>query len=106
MKTKYPPTPELDRMLDVRDKSQIIGEFIEWLTEQSIQLCKPHEHSDECYEDSGHISCDMIRGELWPVHIATEKLLAQYFEIDLAKCEEERRAILDSLRHTRSSVLP
>ena len=33
-------TPELDRMSDVRDHSQAIGEFLEWLRDQGVQMVR------------------------------------------------------------------
>ena len=32
--------PTLERVLAVRDQSQAIGEFLEWLREQGISLCE------------------------------------------------------------------
>lgn len=33
-----------------------------------------------------------------PLHYSTERLLAEFFEIDLDKVEQERRALLDAMR--------
>lgn len=76
----YPPTPELDKMLAVNDKSQVIGEFLDWLrNDRDIIFAKYH------------------KDELYPEYSSIEKLLAEFFGIDLKKIEEERRAILKSL---------
>jgi hypothetical protein len=45
--------------------------------------------------------------EVWsshyePVHERTEKLLAQFFEIDLNKVEEERRALIEYVRQKQT----
>ena len=42
--------------------------------------------------------CEENRDEFYPVRIPIERLLAEYFEIDLDKVEAERRAILGGLR--------
>lgn len=93
-----PPTPELDRMLAVKDKSQAIGEFIDWLYDQDIQLGQPHSHAN-CERDTwGGWACGLSKDEFEGHNEPIEKLLARYFEIDLVKVESERRAILDALR--------
>lgn len=81
MKTKtYPPTPELDKMKALTEKSQAIGEFIDlFLAEKGMILC----HETEV----GFLPCS----------VSIEKLLAEFFGIDLNKVEEERRAILEFL---------
>lgn len=82
-KTKL-KTPELDKMNLIQDKSQEIGRFIEWLGERDPQL-----YLCECAkEEEG----------FFPVYPNIEKLLAEYFEIDLNKVEKERCDLLDFLR--------
>lgn len=98
MKTKsYPPTPELDKMLACKEQSQVQGALLEWLSEQGIQLAKQHEHSDACRNESKYNNCGLREGDLIPVYDSIEKILARYHEIDLSKCEKERRAILDHI---------
>lgn len=77
-----PPTPELDKMLAVNDKSQVIGEFLDWLRND-----KDYVLAEYCTDDDN----------LYPTHSSIETLLADFFGIDLKKIEEERRAILKSL---------
>lgn len=67
---------EIEKMLKVKEKSQVIGEFIEWLQENFV-LAK-------YYKD-----------KLYSEFISIEDLLAQYFNIDLKKVEEEKRKILE-----------
>jgi hypothetical protein len=82
-------TPELDKMLKVREDSQQIGEFLEWLAEQEYVLA----------EWTGSDCCDECGNEpLMEMSINREKLLAKYFDINLAKCEAERQAIFDDLK--------
>lgn len=76
--------PELEKVKVTHQDSQKITEFIEWLNGQNIELCS--------FNESG-------RKEIyWPVQIDMEKLLADYFEIDLVKVENERRALLESIQ--------
>lgn len=85
MKTKLPEPerPECAKLVEVSPDSQKIGEFIEWLHENGMQICKL-----EGYADS-------FRDEYTPVPDNTEKLLARYFQIDLDVVETERRALLE-----------
>lgn len=68
-------------MKTVKDDSQKIGAFLESLSEKGISLAS--------YDE---------KDRLWPISKSIEQILADYFEIDLAACENERRAILDHIR--------
>lgn len=77
------PCPECEKLAAVSKESQPIGVFLEWLQgERGIVLAE--------YDDDEE--------DLVPVHIRIENLLAEFFEIDLNKVEEERRALLESIR--------
>lgn len=75
--------PEHDKMMAVSRESQAIGEFLDnGLREQGLMLAQR----------------DADNGRL---HIATkgiQEILADYFEIDLAVIEQEKRAMLEELR--------
>lgn len=77
----YPKTPTLDKMLAIKEKSQVIGEFLEWLSCQNYTLAKWNDVD-----------------KLYPVRSSIEKLLAEYFNIDLKSAEEEKRKILETLK--------
>jgi len=89
-------TPETDKMLAVKDKSQAIGEFIDWLGENGMAIVR-YATRDDMYDDEGERT-ETNEGDYLPVHISTEKMLAQYFGIDLNASEKEKRAILESLQ--------
>lgn len=81
--TKY---PQLAKSKAVNEKSQTIGEFVDWLL-----------------IDKGYRICTFIEnespagGQYFSEHMGTarmEQLLAEYFEIDLEAAEQERRAML------------
>ena len=72
-------TPELDKLRSVKDESQKIGNFIEWLHENKFEIRE--------WKNGRHFS---IAGSI-------ESLLARYYEIDLAKVDKEKQAILDQL---------
>ncbi len=85
MKSTSIETPMLDKIHNIKEDSQKIGEFLYWLTENGIVLCATPEKP--------------FPGEEYaPIGEPIETILARYFEIDLAKAEEERVAILDQMR--------
>lgn len=100
-----PTCPECEKMAKVRDQSQKIGEFLEWLRgEKEIVFCTYHQHSKSCYdneedyEDHKYARCGYREDDLAPAPIRTEEILAEFFDIDLDKIEQERRALLEYCR--------
>lgn len=91
MKKAIPPlsvdTPELNKVLEVSEDSQRIGEFLEWLAEQEIVL------AEWVGREYGVGTESLMR-----ISQTREQLLANYFEIDLVKAEKERQALLDAIR--------
>jgi hypothetical protein len=81
------PTPELDKETAAKEKgAQKIGNFIEWLIHESPYIiCKETDHIDADYT-----------AKYVPAHKGPKALLAEYFGIDLQKCEQERKAILEA----------
>jgi hypothetical protein len=95
--------PECDKILAAKEKSQIIGEFIEeFLHNKGIVLAKVHNHSDICYEETnGMPVCGFQTGDLTAVHFSINDLLAEFFGIDNDKAERERRKILENIRNEK-----
>lgn len=78
--------PEHERLKAISDKSQAIGEFVEWLGgAKGIVLA---ENIGSRGWDSG----------LVPTGRTITALLAEFYEIDLDVIEHEKRAMLDALR--------
>lgn len=84
---EQPQYPELDKMKAAREKSAVLSDFLDWMDENGIRLCR---NNPDHYWAKG--------GEYYPITENYEQLLAQYFNIDLNKVEEERRRILDEQR--------
>lgn len=61
--TEKVKTPTLDKMRGVKEDSQKLGEFIEWMTENGYHIAEIHEHkgSDDADEPTG----------CWGVHECT-----------------------------------
>lgn len=64
---------------------QEIVEFLEWAASHGLALCELVEGGEGA-------------SSYQPTYRSTEALLATYFDIDLAKVEAERRALLAELR--------
>ena len=88
-------TPECDKMLKVHEKSQEIGNFLNWLREEK-EVCFMTENPD--WREGRNND----KTEYLYFHFNMEELLAEYFKIDLKKVETERQAILKSLRDERN----
>ena len=76
---------ELEKMKHCQNESQAIGQFIEWLQEQEMDICEWTNQTSEF-------------GEFFPTSKTIEQLLAEYFGINLNKAEEERLKILEEYR--------
>lgn len=78
--------PEHEKLQKIQDQSQMIGDFLSWLQEEKgLSLCS--------YQGEKH------KIDLWcPTDANTSKLLADYFEIDEKKLEEEKQKMLQELR--------
>ncbi len=95
--------PEADKVSAVKDKSQSIGLFLEWLFSNGNTLCR---WQDTVYYDKdGNIIDDGLSGwytnepsGYYPVHININELLAEYFHIDLDIYNDEKLQMLEELR--------
>jgi hypothetical protein len=96
MATEY---PECEKMKAVHEKSQAVGEFLEWLLDgKGFNLTQIHRHTDDCYDNDGEKTCDMIDGQYYPAQYHIENLLAEYYDIDLKKVDAEKDQMLKEFR--------
>ena len=77
--------PECEKLKATAPYSQKIGEFIDWLHDDDVVLA-------EWVKDPQGFDENLI-----PVTKPIQELLAEFFEIDMNKVEEERRQILESI---------
>jgi hypothetical protein len=93
MKGNRSQTPELDKLSKVKEESQLIGSFLDWLqTEGGYTICKYYE------KDGG------LQEAFLPARKSIEEMLAQYFKIDLRKVEWERRKLLNMIRTVQDAT--
>lgn len=76
-------TPTLDRMVEIQEQSQLCGEFLDWFL---------HRYSVFDRIQSRETPFANIMGN--SDYINKEKLLAEFFEIDLDEAEKERKSLL------------
>lgn len=81
-------TPTLDRMLEIQGQSQLCGEFLEWLQSKYAMFDKKQKRDSGIFLGNGD-------------YINTEKLLAEFFEIDLKEAEKEKSMLLETERNRR-----
>ena len=79
--------PEHAKLALISDKSQAIGEFLEWLTyEKGIWLC--------CFDADD---------EFFPIMQRQTDLLAEFFKIDQKKIDEEKDQMLAAIREANGA---
>lgn len=78
--------PECEKLAAVKEKSQMLGEFLSWLRgNKEFELAKWGR--DDYGEDA-----------LMPTHASTESLLAEFFDIDMARVEKEHQDMIRELQ--------
>lgn len=98
--------PEHDKLQNVKNKSQWLGEFFEWLrNEKKINLFT---YEDEVYSvpNGGRLQNGHEDPVLVPFHTSTSNLLAEFLDIDLKKLEDEKDVMLAELREASSGLAP
>lgn len=78
--------PEHDKLQALDGANQTIGEFLEWLNDNRYSICEWQNYGDE--DARGY----------YPVHRSPQSWIAQYFQIDPVKIEQEKRHMLDLIR--------
>jgi hypothetical protein len=77
--------PEHEKLHEVVDKSQALGEFLDvWLPSQGLTIC---EIDDEISET-----------RFFPTHRTIKSMLADFFDIDQKKIDEEKEQMLRDIR--------
>lgn len=106
MKSLQPACPECEKLSAVAEKSNIIGEFLDYfLPSKGIVLAKylkevtydPDTDEEIELEDTEYL----FPAYEFQTETGINKLLAEYFGIDLNKVEQERMALLEWLREEK-----
>lgn len=75
-----PLLPEHQKLKDLNGANQIVGDFIEWLSEELYSICKVNDGYNYV-----------------PINLSRDELIAKHFGIDAEKLEAEKQQILDGL---------
>lgn len=86
-------TPTLDIMIEIQEQSQLCGEFLDWLLRKYTMFDRKQKRESPFANVMGN-------GD----YINKEKLLAEFFDIDLVEAEKERQAILDAMQRCGGSI--
>lgn len=78
-------TPTLDKILEIQEQSQLCGEFLEWLQEKYAMFDKKKKRDSGVFLGNGD-------------YINIEKLLAEFFGIDLYAAAREKENILNNIK--------
>lgn len=81
---------ELERMELFKEQSQQLGNFLEWLMSK-YSLFRKDAARDNLFQN-------ISNGD----YIVIEKLLAEYFVIDLQQVEKEKQGILNAIKNPES----
>ena len=83
--------PEHDKLDEVDRERIVLGEFLDWLDYKDYLICT--DSNEEHFNEEGdHVSAYR------PAYRSIESWLAEFLEIDLKKLEDEKRAMLESVR--------
>jgi len=97
-----PECPECDKLHFVKDKSQMIGSFLDWLFSNGNTLCKWEDQ--RYYDKDGNLSEKLhwngqsLPEGYYPIRYSIENLLAEYFEINMDKVNKEREQLMSWLQ--------
>lgn len=101
--------PVSAKLKEIQPLSQKCGELMEWLETKEIHFGKYHKHTEECSNpvvwglpegtrNRNHF-CGLSEGVLYPETISMTRLLAEFFDIDIAALEAEKQRMLDEVRN-------
>lgn len=124
-----PKYPEHEKLTAAHDKSQAIGEFIEWIAyrKENFKAKNPANHGTihlaqhtlvttvtkfaPMTEPDAPAEMIPLKKKDWYrsdrmhyCHIQIQDLLSEFFGIDLVKLEKEKRQMLDSLREASAKT--
>lgn len=95
--------PEHEKVKAIQDVSQRFGEFLDWLSAEGYVICEWRGESKarqrlKINQETGEPYYEYAeREELLPVHRSPQEWLALFFDIDLAKLNDEKDVMYRTL---------
>jgi hypothetical protein len=80
--------PQHERLATIKDKSQAIGEFLDWMSNEGLVLCQQFTISEEWPDEKQWL----------PVFPNKALLLAKFFQIDYDELMAEKDRMLADFR--------
>lgn len=85
---------EHEKLHEIKDQSQTISEFFDWLGSKGLLICKYHKQVGSTlgqgeFQEAGY----------YPETPSIQILLTDFFDIDQKKLEEEKKDMLDDFRN-------
>lgn len=80
-------TPTLDRLLEIQEQSELCGEFLDWFL-----------YKYAVFERRQRRESPFVNAYGASDYINKERLLAEFFDINLEEAEREKQSMLESLR--------
>ncbi len=91
--------PECGKIAKIRDKSQAVGGFCDWLQGEKGYVIA--EYTEQ--RRKGIIrKTTLINEKLMPINSNTQRLLEEFFGIDPVKVESEKQAMLKEIRESQA----
>jgi hypothetical protein len=94
--------PEHEKLKAIHEQSQWLGGFLDWLTSTKgyriAKYFRYYKGSMEPIPEDTHPDDEDVFSSFMPVSLDINGILADYFDIDLKKIEQEKRAMLDEIR--------
>lgn len=81
-------TPTLDRMLEIQEQSELCGKFLDWFLYRYTVFEKKQKRESPFVDVAG-------AGD----YINKERLLAEFFDIDIKEAEKEKTQLLQMERN-------
>lgn len=104
MTQRQPPAcPECERLSEVANESNRIGDFLDYfLNKKGLHLARYEEVRADVWneEERERVTIDemLVPASEYRGESGISRLLAEYYGIDLDKVEQERKALLDWIR--------
>lgn len=87
---KKSKTPTLDKMVAIQEQSQLCGEFLDWFLDKYTVFDRKQKRESPCANVMGNED-----------YINKEKLLAEFFNIDLNEAEREKDMLLFQIKQIK-----